>query len=84
MKSLRIWRGEGEKRRKRGDKVKCKLCGKEIEDDEIVDLGEERVICEKCFIDTTKQGIKELISGIEVGVLDLILEKLLEPSHESN
>lgn len=57
--------------------MKCKLCGKEVEEDKIVDLGEERVICEKCFIDITKHGIKEIISGIELGIVDSVLEELL-------
>ena len=59
--------------------AKCKLCGEKIEDDKIVDLGKGRVICEKCFIDTTKQGIKELVSvsGIESGIIDTILDELL-------
>lgn len=57
--------------------MKCKLCGEEIEDDKIMDLGEERVICEKCFIDITKQGIKEILSEIELGVVDSILDELL-------
>ena len=62
--------------------MKCKLCEEEIEDDKIVDLGEGRVICEKCFEDITKQGIKELISEIELGMVDLILDGLLERPHE--
>ena len=57
--------------------MKCKLCGEEIEDDKIMDLGEERVICEKCLIEITKYGIKEIISGIELGIVDSILEELL-------
>ena len=57
--------------------AKCKLCGEKIEDDKIVDLGKNRVICEKCFIDITKRGIKEILSGIELGIVDSILDELL-------
>ena len=57
--------------------AKCKLCGEEIEDDKIVDLGEGKVICEKCGREITKRYIKEILSEMELGVVDTILEKLL-------
>ena len=57
--------------------MKCKLCGEETEDDKIVDLGEGKVICEKCGREITKRYIKEILSEMELGVVDTILEKLL-------
>jgi hypothetical protein len=53
------------------------VCGEEVGDDEIVDLGEGRVICKSCMRKITKRGIKELLSEMEFGVVDTILEKLL-------
>ena len=57
--------------------MKCKVCGEEIGDDEIVDLGGGKVICEECGREITKRYIKELLSEMEFGVVDTILEKLL-------
>ena len=57
--------------------MKCKLCEKEVADDEIIDLGEGKIICKSCAREITKRVIEEIVTEIEFGIVDTILEKLL-------
>lgn len=62
--------------------MKCKVCGEEVGDDEIVDLGEGRVICKSCTRKITKRGIKELLSEMEFGVVGYDFGEIIVVSPE--
>lgn len=56
---------------------KCKVCEKEVADDEIIDLEKGKLICNSCAREITKLFLKEMLTEMELGIVDTILEKIL-------